>query len=384
MNSIRSIKNLNAKELELCVPPNASWHTDYRDTAYIYIGGLPFDLSEGDVLTIFSQYGNPVHLNLIRDKETGKSKGFCFLKYEDQRSCDLAVDNLGGASVMGRLLSVDHTRYKKKEGEVEGLRDMEEQVSNNDTDDDSTRKRRRTSDEKHGGSEDERRPMLKEEQELAKLLRDHDADDPMKAYLVKEKEEEVTEARRALNKYDVVGKDKRQHRHHGSRRDRDPGEGGDGREKRHRHHRSDRERSTTPARANGEKSRPEHGRKAPTRRRSQSVTPDHDFRSYSARRSDERTRKHAPTYDASVTSDRRSGGEGEDERKRRIWKDKSRRGPSSSPDSRRRSKSDHDSQGNGRSGKESRYGNRSSLASDEEYDARRRSRSRSREPYRRR
>ena len=94
-------------------PPEASWHADYRDTAYIYIGGLPFDLSEGDIIAIFSQYGEPVHVNLVRDKETGKSKGFAFLKYEDQRSTDLAVDNLGGATVMGRLLRVDHARYRE-------------------------------------------------------------------------------------------------------------------------------------------------------------------------------------------------------------------------------------------------------------------------------
>src|ERR1700712_2229983 len=95
--------------------PEASWHTDYRDTAYIYIGGLPFELSEGDVITIFSQFGEPTYINLVRDRETGKSRGFAFLKYEDQRSTDLAVDNMTGATVLDRMLRVDHTRYKKKE-----------------------------------------------------------------------------------------------------------------------------------------------------------------------------------------------------------------------------------------------------------------------------
>ncbi|KAL2812387.1 hypothetical protein BJX63DRAFT_247679 [Aspergillus granulosus] len=117
MNNIRQVQALNKRELENAVPPEASWHADYRDTAYIYIGGLPFDLSEGDIMTIFSQYGEPVHVNLVRDKETGKSRGFAFLKYEDQRSTDLAVDNLGGATVLGRILRVDHTRYKKRDEE---------------------------------------------------------------------------------------------------------------------------------------------------------------------------------------------------------------------------------------------------------------------------
>ncbi|KAI9749683.1 MAG: hypothetical protein M1815_002324 [Lichina confinis] len=118
MNNIRQIQALNKRELENGISPEASWHADYRDTAYIYVGGLPFDLSEGDIIAIFSQFGEPVHVNLVRDKETGKSRGFAFLKYEDQRSTDLAVDNLGGATLMGRVLRVDHTRYKQKDGEV--------------------------------------------------------------------------------------------------------------------------------------------------------------------------------------------------------------------------------------------------------------------------
>ncbi len=115
MNSIRKTQELNRRELAAGIGPNASWHADYRDTAYIYIGGLPLDLSEGDIITIFSQFGEPVHVHLVRDKDSGKSRGFAFLKYEDQRSTDLAVDNLGGATVLGRLLRVDHTRYKHKE-----------------------------------------------------------------------------------------------------------------------------------------------------------------------------------------------------------------------------------------------------------------------------
>ena len=46
-----------------------------------------------------NRYGEIEELNLPRDKETGKSKGYCFLKYEDQRSTILAVDNFNGITV---------------------------------------------------------------------------------------------------------------------------------------------------------------------------------------------------------------------------------------------------------------------------------------------
>ncbi|KAL1971031.1 hypothetical protein VTN77DRAFT_2865 [Rasamsonia byssochlamydoides] len=226
MNSIRQIQALNKRELENAVPPEASWHADYRDTAYIYIGGLPYELSEGDIITIFSQFGEPVHVNLVRDKETGKSRGFAFLKYEDQRSTDLAVDNFCGATVMGRMLRVDHVRYKRREeeGEEDNVAVMTGQAiegARRDDDTDTERRERRSRDTRRHSHdsdvEDQGRPLLKEEKELAELMRNYDDEDPMKEYLIQEKKEEVA---RALEKL----KSKRSSR----RRD-------DSRERSHRH-----------------------------------------------------------------------------------------------------------------------------------------------------
>ncbi|RKF54457.1 U2 snRNP component ist3 [Golovinomyces cichoracearum] len=215
MNSVRKIRELNQKELESGVSPNASWHADYRDTAYIYIGGLPHELSEGDVITIFSQYGEPTYINLIRDKETGKSRGFAFLKYEDQRSTDLAVDNLGGAQVLGRTLKVDHTRYQRRKGEEpsgsdntllhasNALKDQKEQTENS-----STYNLKESGDKK---------PVIKEEQELARLMQDLDDEDPMKSYFVQKKRDEIA---LALAKHESYRKREKLHknrtRHHRS------------------------------------------------------------------------------------------------------------------------------------------------------------------------
>lgn len=78
--------------------------------------GLSNELTEGDVVTIFSQYGEPVDVNLPRDKQTGKGRGFGFVMYENQQSTILAVDNLNGAKVLGRTLRVDHvSKYKHLE-----------------------------------------------------------------------------------------------------------------------------------------------------------------------------------------------------------------------------------------------------------------------------
>lgn len=231
MNSIRTIQELNKRELENNVSTSASWHTDYRDTAYIYIGGLPHELSEGDVVTIFSQYGEPTYINLVRDKETGKSRGFAFLKYEDQRSCDLAVDNLGGATIMGRMLKVDHTRYKRKDGEEEEEREQIMRQTENGKGDES--------DEEDAPS----RPLLKEEVELRKLLQEHDDDDPMKEYLVKEKKEELERALTALDNGDGGERKHRHRHHHRSKKEKDGDREGGEERRRHEHHQSHRRRS---------------------------------------------------------------------------------------------------------------------------------------------
>ncbi|XP_046805221.1 RNA-binding motif protein, X-linked 2 isoform X1 [Lucilia cuprina] len=110
ISSFRNMKNvLKLSELELKdTKGKGSWHDMYKDSAWIFVGGFPYTLTEGDIVCVFSQYGEIVNINLVRDKDSGKSKGFCFICYEDQRSTILAVDNLNGIKVLGRTLRVDH------------------------------------------------------------------------------------------------------------------------------------------------------------------------------------------------------------------------------------------------------------------------------------
>jgi len=221
MNAIRQTQQLNKRELENATPPSASWHADYRDTAWVYVGGLPLDLSEGDVVTIFSQFGNPTHLNMIRDRETGKSKGFGFLKYEDQRSCDLAVDNLTGADVLGRLLRVDHTRYKKKDDEDEDTYRIERLEAETRTEQNGKRASDTDESEEERKRRKKKRPMLteKEFRGVAAITGHGEEEDPMKDYLRIDTRSEVDTARRQDRDRD------RRHRHrHSSHRNGDDSE----------------------------------------------------------------------------------------------------------------------------------------------------------------
>ncbi|XP_075158911.1 RNA-binding motif protein, X-linked 2 [Haematobia irritans] len=110
MNPLTNMKNVTKlSELELNnATGKASWHDMYKDSAWIFVGGFPYTLTEGDLLCVFSQYGEIVNIHLVRDKESGKSKGFCFICYEDRRSTVLAVDNLNGIKLLNRSIRVDH------------------------------------------------------------------------------------------------------------------------------------------------------------------------------------------------------------------------------------------------------------------------------------
>ncbi|XP_049534935.1 RNA-binding motif protein, X-linked 2 isoform X2 [Anopheles darlingi] len=55
MTNMKNVQKLSDQDLKL--GGKNSWHDQYRDSAWIFVGGLPYDLTEGDVICVFSQYG---------------------------------------------------------------------------------------------------------------------------------------------------------------------------------------------------------------------------------------------------------------------------------------------------------------------------------------
>lgn len=54
MNKVKHIERITNKELQELTPLHASWHMDYKDSAYIFIGGLNYRMNEGDIVIVFS------------------------------------------------------------------------------------------------------------------------------------------------------------------------------------------------------------------------------------------------------------------------------------------------------------------------------------------
>lgn len=73
----------------------------------IYVGSIPYDQTEEQILDIFRSVGPVANFRLVFDKDSGKSKGFGFVEYHDPETAASAVRNLNNYSIGSRNLRVD-------------------------------------------------------------------------------------------------------------------------------------------------------------------------------------------------------------------------------------------------------------------------------------
>lgn len=72
----------------------------------IFVAKLNYSTSPKDLENLFEQYGAVSSARVIRDKETGKSKGFGFVEMEDDNAAQNAINNLNEQTFMGRTIVV--------------------------------------------------------------------------------------------------------------------------------------------------------------------------------------------------------------------------------------------------------------------------------------
>ena len=78
----------------------------------IFVGNLDFGATESSVRAMFEQYGNVERVNLVTDRDTGRSRGFAFVEMSDATQADRAIASLNGANLGGRSLNVNEARPK--------------------------------------------------------------------------------------------------------------------------------------------------------------------------------------------------------------------------------------------------------------------------------
>ena len=80
----------------------------------IYIGNLSYRSSEADIKAAFENYGTVSAVNIITDRETGRSKGFGFVEMPNDSEALAAIEGLNGTDQGGRNINVNQARPREE------------------------------------------------------------------------------------------------------------------------------------------------------------------------------------------------------------------------------------------------------------------------------
>lgn len=79
----------------------------------IYVGNLPYSVSDDDLRDAFGRYGEVRSARVIMDKVQNRSKGFGFVEMSDDDAAQTAIDQLNGTDLKGRNLKVNEARPRE-------------------------------------------------------------------------------------------------------------------------------------------------------------------------------------------------------------------------------------------------------------------------------
>ena len=82
----------------------------------IYVGNLSYEVTEDALTSVFAEYGSVKRVQLPKDRETGRLRGFAFVEMSSEAEELAAIEALDGAEWMGRDLKVNKAKPKEDRG----------------------------------------------------------------------------------------------------------------------------------------------------------------------------------------------------------------------------------------------------------------------------
>ena len=79
----------------------------------IYVGNLPYNLNDAELEAAFAAYGTVERAKVITDRETGRSRGFCFVEMPNDVEARAAIKALDGQDLDGRTIKVNEARPRE-------------------------------------------------------------------------------------------------------------------------------------------------------------------------------------------------------------------------------------------------------------------------------
>jgi len=86
----------------------------------LYVGNIPFTTTEDELRAIFERHGSVSSVNVITDRETGRSRGFAFVEMDEVSAADDAMRALDGTDFGGRSLRVNEAQDRRGGGGYRG------------------------------------------------------------------------------------------------------------------------------------------------------------------------------------------------------------------------------------------------------------------------
>lgn len=79
----------------------------------LFVGGLPFATTDDELNELFATYGTVASAVVVKDRDTGRSKGFGFVEFENDDEGKVAEQALNGSDLGGRSITVNEARPKE-------------------------------------------------------------------------------------------------------------------------------------------------------------------------------------------------------------------------------------------------------------------------------
>jgi RNA recognition motif-containing protein len=79
----------------------------------LYVGGLPYQTTEQDLIDLFVQVGQVASATVITDRDSGRSKGFGFVEMSDDQEARSAIERINGITMGDRTITVSEARERQ-------------------------------------------------------------------------------------------------------------------------------------------------------------------------------------------------------------------------------------------------------------------------------
>ncbi len=81
----------------------------------LYVGNIPYEINEGELRSVFQEFGKVSSVKIVMDRDSRRSKGYGFIEMECEQEALAALSGLEGKEIQGRKLKVSKAQVQESE-----------------------------------------------------------------------------------------------------------------------------------------------------------------------------------------------------------------------------------------------------------------------------